>query len=68
VTLPRPAPPSVRLVILADAESPGEWPAGQGRRSRSHATACKAALDAVAANRTIGSEDDGPSSAGLPAK
>jgi hypothetical protein len=32
-------------------------------RSRSHATACMAVRDAVAANRTIGSEDDGPSSA-----
>jgi hypothetical protein len=30
VTLPRPAPPSVRLVIVVGAEPPGEWPAGQG--------------------------------------
>ena len=36
VILPRPAPPSVRLVILVGAESPGEWPAGSGRgRGRS---------------------------------
>jgi hypothetical protein len=67
VTLPA-RPPSVRLVILAGADLLVSGQRVKGRRSRPHAAACQAAPDAVAANSTIGSEDDGPGSAGLPAQ
>ena len=46
-------------VFLAGAKSQVSGCRVQGRRSRSHATARRAALDAVAAIRTIGSEEDG---------
>ncbi len=48
-------------VVLAGASSRGGHRIN-GRRSRSRATARRAAVDAVAATWTIGSEDDGPSS------
>jgi hypothetical protein len=55
----------VRPVVLVGAEPMGGAIGVNGRRSRSRATARRAAIEAVAASWTIVSEDDGPSSLGL---
>lgn len=55
----------VHPVILVGAKTTGSGLRVNGRRSRLCATARRAAIDAVAASWTIGSEDDGPSSIGL---